>query len=184
MSKDDTPGKIDALYLEKAPIPRVGEWAVARTRSRAEKALVKYLGHLKVDTYLPLIRNRRVYGRHVRESEIPLFPGYLFFDACAVIKAKVLESNKVASILYTSNQEQLREELTSLAIALQSAPVLYCQAVHEPGTPVCVCAGPLKGVRGTFVRRKTGSRLVLRVTLISSGVELEIDEAYVQRIGA
>jgi hypothetical protein len=50
------------------------------------------------------------------------------------------------------------------------------------GTPVHVQRGPLKGVFGELVRYSAGSRLIVRVSFIGKAVELEIDEAFVEKV--
>ncbi|MEW6365265.1 MAG: transcription termination/antitermination NusG family protein [Acidobacteriota bacterium] len=164
------------------PLPEVAEWAVAWTKARAEKTFVKYLDGLGVKSYLPLARKRRVYGRHIRQSLLPLFPGYVFYDATGIDRRGVFESRKVAQILRTEEQERLKEELASLSLALAQQPLLHNVPFDVSGTPVRVVGGPFKDVRGEFIRRKKGDMLVVKITLLQRAVEMEIDEAYVERV--
>ncbi len=163
-------------------LPEVAEWAVAWTKARAEKMFVKYLDGLGVKSYLPLAQKRRVYGRHIRQSLLPLFPGYVFYDDAGIDRRGVFESRKVAQILHTEEQERLKEELVSLSLALVHQPLLHNVPFDVAGTPVRVVGGPFKDVRGEFVRRKKGDVLVIKISLLQRAVEMEIDEAYVERM--
>ena len=157
-------------------------WAAAWTKSRAEKALVDYLDSRKVGSFLPIITRRRVYGKIVRESRLPLFSSYVFFDLNGISRLQLFESRKVADVLIPPNPEELRKELSNLALALQSNIPLCQTSLTQAGTPVQIMRGTLKGVVGETVRMQSSTRLILRVQFIGKAAELEIDEAYVERI--
>jgi transcription antitermination factor NusG len=160
----------------------VAEWAVAWTKARAEKALVEYLDGFRVRSYLPLVRKRRVYGRHIRESDLPLFPGYVFFDKDAIERRRVLESKKVAKVLYTGDPVGLRSEVLNLSRAVARQPLFHNVPFDIEGTPVRVFKGPFKDLYGVLVKRRNKTTLVIKVTLLCRAVEMEIDEAYVERV--
>lgn len=166
--------------IEKA-LPEAQCWGVAHTHARAEKVLHGWLSDRGVPSFLPLARNRRVYGRHVRSSEVPLFAGYVFFDLAACSRQQVFQSKKVAQVLAPPDPAALRGELERLARALQSGEPLRLSKFRS-GAPVQVARGPLKGLEGEFVRTETASFLILRVTFLGHTAELKIDEAYVEPI--
>jgi len=157
-------------------------WDAARTRSRAEKQLTEYLGTLRVPCFLPLVFRRRVYGGRVRESEIPLFPGYVFFDSEAAPREQIFASRKVAQILTAPDPAQLRSELANLARALQRDKRLREAIFGTPGSPVYVARGKLKGLFGKLIRYGSHSRLLIEVSFLGKAAELAIDEAFVEPI--
>jgi hypothetical protein len=157
-------------------------WAAARTKARAEKCAAAYLLEHGVPHFLPLVARRRVYGARVRESDIPLFPGYVFFDSAAVEKELVFASRKVAQILLPPDQAQLRLELSDLAAAMNFDNTLREVTFGQPGTPVCVARGKLKGLAGTLVRYAGHSRLIIQVSFLGKAAELAIDEAFVEQV--
>jgi hypothetical protein len=179
----------DGVCLDLAGIKTAGEqrlpqarrWAAAWTRSRAEKALQEYLQIRSVPVFLPLVLSRRVYGRLVRQSQLPLFPGYLFYDSEAISRSEVFASRHVADILAPDDPLKLRSELESLALALGSDASMRECRLGVIGTPVEVVRGPLKGVCGELVRFQAGHRLVLHVSFLGKSAELAIDEAFVAR---
>lgn len=175
------PPKVSSQIQVSSWLPRAECWGVAHTHARAEKVLRGWLSDRDVPCFLPLTRHRRVYGRHVRSSEVPLFAGYVFFDLAACTKQQVLRSNKVAQILEPPDPVALRVELERLAHALQSNEPLRLSQ-FKAGAPVQVVRGPLKGLEGDFVRAETGSFLILRVTFLGHTAELKIDEAYVEPV--
>lgn len=157
-------------------------WAVARTKARAEKALAEYLTARSVPTFVPLLVSRRVYGRSVRHSQLPLFPGYVFFDDFAISRSSLFESRKVADVLRPPDPNELRRELANLALALQADSGMRATIFGMAGAAVQVVRGPLKGVVGELVRLQNENRLVVRVSFLGKAAELEIDEAFVERV--
>ncbi|MGD0089453.1 MAG: transcription termination/antitermination NusG family protein [Planctomycetota bacterium] len=168
--------------VERPQLPVARRWAAAWTRSRAEKALREYLQIHSVPVFLPLVLSRRVYGRLVRQSQLPLFPGYLFYDAEAISRPEIFASRHVADVLVPDDPQQLRSELESLALALGADASLRECRLGAAGTPVEVVRGPLKGVRGELVRFQAGHRLVLQISFLGKSAELAIDEAFVTRL--
>lgn len=160
-------------------LPPAKCWVAGLTKSRAEKAFADYLTKREIPVFLPLIPRRRVYGKTVHQSQIPLFSGYVFFDGEAAQRSVYYESRKLAQILVPDNPAKLRSELDNLSRSIQTGmrETLFGVA----GSPVQVMRGPLKGVFGELVRYSAGSRLIVRVSFIGKAVELEIDEAFVEK---
>lgn len=172
--------KEDLEAQQSLMLPAVAHWAVAWTRARAEKALSKHLLERGVAGYLPLIKKKRVYGRHKRVSWLPLFPGYVFFDFKPEHKQVLWDSRYVVDVIEPSDQEQLQRELESLARALKVDDALRECRFSRRGMPVEVIRGPLKGVEGELVRLAGESRLVIRVSFIQRSAELLVDESAVE----
>jgi transcription antitermination factor NusG len=159
-------------------LPDVPEWAAAHVKSRCEKALVEFLEKRGVKHFLPLARRRRVYGARVRESSIPLFPGYVFFDRAGIAYHAVFDSRKVARVLYADDAAGLRNDLGRIAQILEAGVELREVKPPEPGQRVAIVAGPLKGLEAEMVRRSGKTTLVVRIEFLSKAAELEIDESF------
>ena len=172
-------GKSD---IDCAPLPDVKSWAVAWTKVRCEKVLSDYLTAREVPHFLPLLSHRRVYGKRIRHSHLPLFSGYVFFDSDSISNSDIYDSRKVAQVLVPDEQQTLKSELSNLALALQHDDTLRETRFGAPGRPVYVARGPLKGVYGEFVRYGTNSRLIVKVGFISKAAELAIDEAFIEPV--
>ncbi|MFA6034241.1 MAG: transcription termination/antitermination NusG family protein [Myxococcota bacterium] len=164
------------------PLPDIEQWAVAWTKSRAEKALCEYLQNRSVTCYLPLVKKRRVHGRHIRFSMVPLFPGYVFFNREAMERPAIFASHKVVKVIFADDSEKLRRELVNISLALDSNQALKSSQFALKGTPVRVVEGPFANLEGEFVRRRGKTVLIIKVTLLSRAVEMEIDEAMVEKL--
>lgn len=163
-------------------MPAAKEWAAIRTKSRCEKVVAEWLRERGVPSFLPLVSKRRVYGGRIRISRLPLFPGYLFYDMAALERTRVFDSRRVAQVLPSDDPERLRRELDNLARALAVDDSARAVERYEPGTPVEVVAGPLRGLTGELVRSGAKSTLIVRVQFLSLAAELAIDEAFLKTL--
>ncbi len=163
--------------------PTTGRWFVAHTRSRNEKALSQELGRLKIVHYLPLmsrVTRSRGTGR-VSRSEVPVFPGYLFFSATEEQRYLTLRTNRVAKVLEVPNQDQLLAELRHLHTLLATAaPIAVSQQLHV-GDWGRIIAGPLAGLEGVITRVSHRFRLSMSVTILGQSVSVEVDSDNVER---
>jgi len=161
-------------------LPAADTWAVAWTKARCEKALSEYLAGLDVPHFLPLVSKRRVYGGQARFSHLPLFPGYVFFDASAAERTRIFASRKVAQILLPPDDQILRRDLENLVLALQDDETLRETRFGQEGRPVYVKSGPFRGLYGKLVRYDSDSKLIVQVSFIGKAAELRIDEAFLE----
>ena len=145
-----------------------GDWWIAYVRSRREKALARHLLYYEVPYYLPQYEkiNRSSNGRE-RISHLPLFTGYLFFRGTKTDRVTALQSKVIVSILDVPDQALLQSELQDLWALQQSGLPLVPHAYIGPGDPVRIVSGAFKGYRGTVVREKGRSRLIVSVTPFS-----------------
>lgn len=163
------------------PLPPATHWAAMHVCARAEKVVAAWIRHEGGTAWLPLARNRRTYGARIRESWLPLFPGYVFYDSATYDGRRAYRSNRVARVLVPATPDLLGPDLATVAHALHLHPDLCPgRPLAEPGTPVEVTRGPLLGTRGHLLRREHDTVLVLRVDFLGFGAELTIDEAWVQ----
>ncbi len=160
-------------------LPDVDKWAVIHTHSRCEKVVAEYLSENNVKYFLPLYKKRRVYGKHIRESMLPLFPGYLFYDSDGIERSLIYKTHKIARIIEPKDQIQLKRELENIDLAISSGERLEKADFESPGKRVKVISGPLTGVEGEFVKRKNRSKLIIKIHILGMAVETDIDEAFI-----
>ena len=162
------------------PLPEAAKWGVAHTKPRAEKKLAEYLKTKGIPHFLPLLRRKNVGNREIRWFHVPLFPSYVFIDTAAAERKVFFDSRKVAQVIEADDQATLRAELGNVARALQADDRLLEARWAEVGKPVRIVRGSLKGLTGEIVRLPSGSRLIVRVHIISRAVSLEVDESVVE----
>ncbi len=172
----------DDLFTHDAIRYRDSRWSVIHTRPRAEKALARHLGADGTPFFLPLFQ--RVYRRQRRtiESWRPLFPGYVFILADREQRDAVFTIKLVANCLAVGDQQNLRDDLERVYNLIESGASLSPEARLEQGMSAEIIAGPLKGHRGTVLRRRSGLRFVLQVDFLQQGASVEIDGSLIRRI--
>ena len=161
-------------------LPPARCWAVAWTVAHGERVLEQFLQRQGVPTFVPKVTRRRVHKSGAKTWSAVLFPGYVFFDSEVIDRSRVLATKKVAQILMPPDPEELRRELTHLALAIVCDASLRQSRFGHPGRQVNVVRGPLKGLSGELVHIGAQSRLLLRVSFLGQAAELLIDEAFVE----
>ena len=174
-------GEEPAAFLSPSP---AGVWFVAHTRSRNEKILAHELTRLGVTNYLPLARRvtRSRASNRISRSEVPVFPGYLFFNANEDQRYLALRTNRVANLLDVPNQQQLIVELRSLYRLLSRTQDFSVVDRLQVGDWGRIIAGPLAGIEGLVTCVSHRTRLSMNVTILGQSVTTEIDAEIVERI--
>lgn len=162
----------------------VGVWYVAHTRARNEKALSEDLARLGIAHYLPLVaretRSRRT-GR-ISRSTVPVFSGYVFFNATQEQRYRSLTTNRIARILVVPQQEQFVAELERIARLLTTDEQFSVVQRIGAGDWGRIVAGPLRGIEGVILRRAGRWRLSMNVTILGQSVQVDVDTHDVEKI--
>lgn len=169
---------------EAIPDGLSGAWWVAHTKPRNEKALALDLRALDVFTYLPLHRRvtrSRNTGRITR-SIVPIFTGYLFFNATEEQRCLALTTNRIANTLGVSAQDALVRHLRHVQRVLGTETQFQWQGSLQVGDWARVVAGPLAGVEGVIYRWLSGLRLALNVTMLGQSISVEVSRELIEKI--
>ena len=152
-----------------------GQWWIAHTRSRNEKALAHDLVSKGISYFLPMRWNVRYHkGRKIR-SLLPLFTSYVFFCSDETGRVESLKTNRVASLIQVTDQQKLVKELSQIECALLAGVDLAPHKYIKTGQRCQVTAGPLAHLKGIVVQIKGVSRLILQVDMLGQAASVEID---------
>ncbi|MEN8126886.1 MAG: transcription termination/antitermination NusG family protein [Planctomycetota bacterium] len=159
-----------------------GQWWVAHTKSRNEKALACQLVNREVPYFLPMHwKVSKSRGRTIR-SLLPLFPGYLFFCGGDDQRLEVLKTNRTANILPVEDQELLVQELLPIETMLKLGKTVLPHDYIQVGQRCRVTAGPLAGTTGMVVQTPKETRLVLQVDMLGQAASVEIASDMVEKL--
>ncbi|MBI4579978.1 MAG: UpxY family transcription antiterminator [Planctomycetes bacterium] len=175
-------GWIEPAEFVPADLP--GLWYAAHTRARNEKALVEQLLRRRIPNYLPLARREtrsRRTGR-ISRSLVPVFPGYVFFNATEQQRYQALTTNRIARVLVVADQRQLIAELQRIALLLKTDQDFAVVQRIEVGDWGRIIAGPLRGLEGVVARHAGRWRLSMNVTILGQSANVEVDRDQVERI--
>lgn len=168
--------------LSEAGVP---QWFALAVKPRFDKAVARALQSKGFETLVPLYKKQHGYAARSKESELPLFPGYVFCRFNVLTRLPILTTPGVTQILGTGNRPMpLSEtEIVSLQTAIKAQVPLQPFPFLQVGQRVRIEEGVLAGVVGIVIRFKQALRLVLSVTLLQRSVSLEIDRHQVSLEG-
>jgi len=151
-----------------------GDWWVAHTKARAEKALAWDLVGHSIPYYLPMTERTVIWGGRKRRVLKPIFSSYVFFSGSSEDRYRVLRTNRVCQVIPVRHRGPFIEEIHAIHRALSSNIPLDLHPFAAVGKRCRVAAGPLEGIEGIVIRKDDAMRLVLQVNILGQGASLEI----------
>ena len=129
--------------------------------------------------YLPLEKRIRFYERKKVQTELPLFPGYLFCLADAKEKYRLMLTHHIARIISVSNQKEMLEDLRRIFTAENADMNLIPCEQNTKGKRAKIEIGPMRGLEGIISRIKGQCRIILNVNFLKRAAAVEVDRSYV-----
>jgi transcription antitermination factor NusG len=154
------------------------QWYALRVQAKYEGRVSFTLRAKGYEDFLPLWRKRRKWADRVKESDVPLFPGYVF--------CRIDIGERLLPILTTPGVMGI-VGAGRVPIAISDEEIATVQAIVSSGLPsrpipfvtvgcrVLVECGPLAGIEGIVVRADKKYRLIVSVQLLQRSVEVEVD---------
>jgi transcription antitermination factor NusG len=156
-------------------------WYAIMVRTSREKTSTMLLENAGYNCYLPLTKCTRRWSDRIKESEVPVFPGYLFCRMNPHNRLPVLMTPGVIQIVGRGKTPVPVDEQEIAAIqnvgksGLPIMPWPYLQVGHVAQ----IEEGPLQGMSGIVIKIKSGMKLVLSVNLLQRSVAVEIDRSWI-----
>ena len=153
------------------------QWYALAVKPRHDKVVSKTLGHKGYQTLVPLYKKHDRSSARFKESELPLFPGYVFCRFNPMARLPILMTPGVIQVLGAGrmpipvDEGEMAALQTALQLQLQVSPYPFLQS----GQRVRITEGALAGVEGIVVKLKPCLRIVLSITLLQRSVILEVD---------
>lgn len=181
-------GKGDRMRFHPAtqpalqPFPPGKHWYAVYTRAQHQEQVARQMGRREVESFLPLYESVRRWKDRRVVLNLPLFPSYVFVHLDLADRLKVLQIPGVVNLVAFGGipcpipDVEIEALQSCLACGVRMQPHPYLTV----GRRVQVKSGPLAGLEGIVVRRKTGYRLVLSIDSISSSVWVELDAVDVE----
>jgi transcription antitermination factor NusG len=161
-------------------------WYAAHTSSNHEKRVAEQLTWKSVEHFLPLYQTVRLWKDRRVQLRRALFPGYVFVRLALRDRLQVLQIPGVAKLVGFSGtptalpQEQIDTLRTSLLNGVRAEPHPHLTV----GRRVRVKSGPLAGMEGILLRRKSRLRVVISIELIQRSVSVDTDLADIEIRGS
>lgn len=154
-------------------------WMVLYTRSRREKMVAHCCSTMGLKHYLPLEKKISFYERKKVQTELPLFPGYLFCLADIKDKYRLMLTHHIAKVISVSNQKELLEDLCRIYTAENADMKLIPCEHNTEGRRAKIEIGPMRGLEGIISRIKGQYRIILNVNFLQRAAAVEVDRSYI-----
>ncbi len=162
------------------------KWFAVYTTPRHEKRVAEHFAVREVEHFLPLYRAQHKWKNGCRVAvELPLFPNYIFVHISRRERVRVLESPGTLAIVSRAGQPLPLPEcdidtLRNGVHLRQTEPHPYLTV----GTRARIVRGPLAGMEGVLLRKKSDLRVVLTLDQIRQSIAVEVDGDEVEPMGA
>src|SRR5579864_3357935 len=170
--------------FKQSPAPERFPWFALQVRMRHEVFVTDHLKGKGYEWFLPLYKSRKRWSDRVKESDLPLFPGYLFCRCNPQDRLPILKTPGVTQIVgynhvpVAVDEKEIEAIRTLVASGMPNFPCAYL----EIGSRVRIEGGALRGIEGILIELKGKRRLVLSVTLLQRSVAVEIDSDAVSAV--
>ena len=173
-----------SISSEPGQANRGSSWYAVYTRHQHEKTIARNLTTKGFETLVPLYQVRRRWQDRVKVLSLPLFPCYVFVRGNLERRLDIITTPGLHSFVLSAGQPASIPPAEIEAIR-RSADSGVCVEPHpflKGGEWVRVKSGPLEGIQGILVRKKTQSLLVLSVAMLGKSAAVEIDAYEVERL--
>ncbi|SEQ18016.1 UpxY family transcription antiterminator [Neolewinella agarilytica] len=176
-------GKLDDIHL------RERRWFAVRTSSRHEKRACEELRRSGVECYVPLREKVYKYPGKKVTRQLPLMSGYVFVRIHKGEEMTVRRAHYVSGfVTIGEDRRMISEHEIDLLRKLSTDRKLDWDTIEEAfdfreGTPVEIIRGPLAGIRGYYVRKKSKKTFVISLSGIGACLSTcEIDPCYLMTL--
>lgn len=158
----------------------IQQWFAFRVRPRHEKSVALHLRDKREECFVPLVKQKRVWGKRAVHLELPLISGYVFCHLGRFEMLPVLTTPGVVDVIRAGNSPipipdfeiSALERAVNANVAIQPCPYV------EIGQKVQIQSGPLAGITGIVSDRRKSEHIILSVSLLRRSVLVQIDVAH------
>jgi transcription termination/antitermination protein NusG len=154
-------------------------WFAIHTRSRCEKKVSTQLGEKQINTFLPMVKEVRLWSDRRKLIEQPLFPGYVFVQMRGDDKTRVsvLRTSGVVGFVGIQGQgipipdDEIENIMTLLSSTVPFEPYPFLRV----GQKVRIRGGYLDGIEGILVAKRSDCSVVISVNLIQRSLAVRVN---------
>ena len=159
----------------RSPRQLVGEWWVAHTKARCEKAFASDLLDRGIGFFLPMLDRVKLVSGKRRRVLLPLFPSYVFFCGSPEQRHRALLTERLCATIEVADQERLVTELSAIHTLLDAKLPIEPHPALSAGQRCRIINGPLAGIEGTVLQFSRPARSPPPPGLLGQGASVEID---------
>ena len=162
------------------------QWIVVRSKPRSEKVAHNELVKKNIESYLPLLKERRKWSDRKKWVEFPLFSSYLFARIEIKDSIFVLQTQGVNTIVKFGKQIAIVQNsvIEAIRLAMEGGYQLEPVEYFVEGNQVEVIAGPMKGVKGIVAKLKGQNRLIIKIDAIQQALSIQIESKFIRNLNS
>ena len=162
------------------------QWIVVRSKPRSEKVAHNELVKKNIESYLPLLKERRKWSDRKKWVEFPLFSSYLFARIDIKDSIFVLQTQGVNTIVKFGKQIAIVQNsvIEAIRLAMEGGYELEPVEYFVEGNIVEVVAGPMKGVKGIVAKLKGQNRLIIKIDAIQQALSIQIESKFIRKLNS
>jgi transcription antitermination factor NusG len=161
-------------------------WYAIYTRHQHEKTVAQILTIKGFQTLLPLYQSARRWKDRTKVLSLPLFPCYVFVKAGLERRLDILTTPGIYALVSNAGTPSPIPlvEIEALRLAVDRGVPIEPHPFLRNGDLVRINCGPLAGIQGILVRKKSLYRLVVSVEMLGQAAALEVDSLLVERLNS
>lgn len=160
-------------------------WYACYTKPRAEKKVFERLTAQGIHSYLPLQKTMRQWSDRKKKVEVPLINSYIFVKITKQEYDKVIQTPGLICFIYFAgraepipdDQIQFLKKILSNDITVETL-----REKLEPGSPVEIDYGGLKGTCGILVKYKGENRVMIELKGIEYALILTVPTVHLKGV--
>lgn len=161
-------------------------WCAVHTRYQHETSVESLLTLKGFETFLPMYIQMHAWKDRKKQISRPLFPGYVFVADIDEGRLHVVSTPGVCAVVSVAGvpAKIASEEIESIRRAVSNPYAVEPHHYLREGDHVRVVRGPLEGVEGILLRKKSSVRLIVSLELLGRAAAVEIDDSCVEHLEA
>lgn len=159
-------------------------WYAIYTRHQHEKMVAQILTSKGFNTFLPLYATTHKWKDRTKALSLPLFPCYVFLKGDIERRLQIVTTPGIFGLVSSGGQPAAipNVEIEAIQRVIESGTQVEAHSFLKCGNRVRVKCGPLAGIEGILVRKKSVSRLVLTVEILGTAAAIEVSAFQVEAV--
>lgn len=151
-------------------------WIAVYTKSRHEQIVINELNKKNIESYCPMLKERRQWSDRKKWVHFPLFRSYVFANIEIKENIYVLQTIGVNKIVQFQKKISIipNQVIDNIKNIIKGGYKVEQADYFIKGDEVCVVSGPLKGLDGVVLDLRGANKIIIKIEAIQQAFSVEI----------
>jgi transcription antitermination factor NusG len=151
-------------------------WIAVYTKSRHEQIVINELNKKNIESYCPMLKERRQWSDRKKWVHFPLFRSYVFANIEIKENIYVLQTIGVNKIVQFQKKISIipNQVIDNIKNIIKGGYKVEQADYFIKGDEVCVVSGPLKGLDGVVLDLRGANKIIIKIEAIQQALSVEI----------